>query len=41
MLIKTQRDGFHHDRPSEITPAGVYLQRRAVMQHLADRKSVV
>ncbi|MFO1192145.1 MAG: protein-methionine-sulfoxide reductase catalytic subunit MsrP [Rhodoferax sp.] len=35
MLIKTQRDGFHHDRPSEITPAGVYLQRRAVMQHLA------
>ena len=35
MIIKTQRDGFLHCVPSEITPAGVYQQRRTLMKHLA------
>ena len=35
MIIKTQRDGFLHGVPSEITPAGVYQQRRTLMKHLA------
>ena len=35
MIIKTQRDGFAHGVPSEITPAGVYQQRRVMIKHLA------
>jgi sulfoxide reductase catalytic subunit YedY len=35
MIIKTQRDGFSHTATSEITPIGVYQQRRVWMQHLA------
>ena len=35
MIIKTQRDGFIHGVPSEITPAAVYQQRRTVIRHLA------
>ena len=35
MLIKTQRNGFIHGVPSEITPEAVYQQRRTVIRHLA------
>jgi len=35
MLIKTRDDGFVHPHSSEITPAGVYRQRRELMRLLA------
>ena len=35
MLIKTQRNGFIHGVPREITPEAVYQQRRTVIRHLA------
>lgn len=35
MLIKTSDDGFDHPHSSEITPAGVYRQRRELMRLLA------
>ena len=34
MLIKTQADGFSHDRSSEITPPQVYQERRVLLQRL-------
>jgi sulfoxide reductase catalytic subunit YedY len=35
MLIKTGRDGFIHPIPSEITPEGVYRNRREIMRLMA------
>ena len=35
MLIKTRDDGFVHPRSSEITPEGVYRQRRDLMRLMA------
>ena len=35
MLIKSDRDGFHHPIPSEITPPGVYRQRRDLIRWMA------
>ena len=35
MIIKTQRDGFAHTATSEITPCGVYQQRREMIRHMA------
>ncbi len=35
MLIKTDRQGFSHAVPSEITPAGVYQNRRALIKLMA------
>ncbi len=35
MLIKTSRDGFHHSLSSEITPAGIYQQRRDLIRLMA------
>lgn len=35
MLIKTNRDGFNHPTPSEITPQETYRQRRELMKYLA------
>ena len=35
MLIKSDRDGFHHPTPSEITPHGVYRQRRDLIRWMA------
>jgi methionine sulfoxide reductase catalytic subunit len=35
MLIKTDRNGFDHPVPSEITPPGVYAGRRDMMKWLA------
>ncbi len=35
MLIKTQRDGFVHERPSEITPRAIYQERRDLMRWMA------
>ena len=34
MLIKSQRDGFIHPQSSDITPAAVYQERRALLQGL-------
>jgi methionine sulfoxide reductase catalytic subunit len=35
MLIKTGRDGFQHPVPSEITPFGVYQDRRRLLKLMA------
>ncbi|MEY4712458.1 MAG: hypothetical protein RIS88_1908 [Pseudomonadota bacterium] len=35
MLIKTNRDGFHHPVASEITPPSVYHQRRDLIRWMA------
>ena len=35
MLIKTQRSGYDHPVPSEITPRGVYQNRRDILRALA------
>jgi len=35
MLIKTGRNGFEHPVPSEITPRGVYQDRRRLLQWMA------
>ena len=35
MLIRTDRDGFNHATPSEITSPGVYRQRRQFIAHMA------
>ena len=35
MLIKTGRDGFDHPVPSEITPFGVYRDRRRLLKVMA------
>jgi sulfoxide reductase catalytic subunit YedY len=35
MLIKSQRDGFNHAVPSEITPSAVYSRRRELLKGLA------
>ena len=35
MLIKTSRNGFNHAVASDITPLQTYLQRRAMLRHLA------
>ena len=35
MIIKTQRDGFQHAVPSEITPLQAYQHRRTMIKHLA------
>jgi len=34
MIIDTRSDGFTHDKPSEITPAHMYLGRRRLIQAL-------
>ncbi|MDO8372854.1 MAG: protein-methionine-sulfoxide reductase catalytic subunit MsrP, partial [Polaromonas sp.] len=35
MLIKTDHSGFDHAVPSDITPAGVYQQRRNLIKLMA------
>src|SRR4051812_17048337 len=35
MLIRTGRDGFEHPVPSEITPRGVYQDRRLLLKWMA------
>ena len=35
MPIHTRHNGYNHAVPSDITPASLYLQRRAWLQHMA------
>ncbi|MEK9804386.1 MAG: protein-methionine-sulfoxide reductase catalytic subunit MsrP, partial [Curvibacter sp.] len=35
MLIKTRDDGFVHPMASEITPPGIYQQRRELLRLMA------
>jgi methionine sulfoxide reductase catalytic subunit len=35
MLIRTHNSGFNHNAPSEITPQGIYLQRRAIIRAMS------